>query len=130
MWKRTDFRDFWGITRKPASIDVILVSFSLTLNRFHTLVWCFYCWLWASNCWLVNFWNHYISSKNADENYQKNSPIFHCDNSWNFLFENISENGQISRLTHKIPKKKIPDVLYVFLFNDPLPSNWETLNSF
>ena len=30
-----------------------------TLNRFHTLFWCFYCWLWKSKCWLgktmINF---------------------------------------------------------------------------
>ena len=27
-----------------------LVSLLLTLNRFHTLFWCFYCWLKTSNC--------------------------------------------------------------------------------
>ena len=27
-----------------------LVSLLLTLNRFHTLFWCFHCWLWASKC--------------------------------------------------------------------------------
>ena len=25
-------------------------SLYLTLNRFHTLFWCFYCWLWTSKC--------------------------------------------------------------------------------
>ena len=29
--------------------DIILVYLLLTLNRFHTLFWCFYCWLWANN---------------------------------------------------------------------------------
>ena len=28
--------------------NVVLVSFLLTLNRFHTLFWCFDCWLWTS----------------------------------------------------------------------------------
>ena len=27
-------------------------SLLLTLNRFHTLLWYFYCWLWASKCQL------------------------------------------------------------------------------
>ena len=29
---------------------VVLVSLLLTLNRFHTLHWCLYCWLWTSTC--------------------------------------------------------------------------------
>ena len=35
--------------------DVVLVSLLLTLNKFHTLIWCFCCWLWTSQhqlCWL------------------------------------------------------------------------------
>ena len=28
--------------------DVVLMSILLTLNRFHTLFWCFHCWLWIS----------------------------------------------------------------------------------
>ena len=28
--------------------DVVLVSLLLTLNRFHTLFWCFHCWLQTS----------------------------------------------------------------------------------
>ena len=28
--------------------DVGFLSLLLTLNRFHTLFWCFYCWLWTS----------------------------------------------------------------------------------
>ena len=27
--------------------DVVLVSLLLTLNRFHNLFWCLYCWLWT-----------------------------------------------------------------------------------
>ena len=30
--------------------DVALVSLLITLNRFYTLFWCFYCWLWTSKC--------------------------------------------------------------------------------
>ena len=29
-------------------IDVIMVSISSILNRFHTLYWCFHCWIWKS----------------------------------------------------------------------------------
>ena len=35
--------------------DVVLVSSMLTLNRFHTLFWCFHCWLWISKCQLGQF---------------------------------------------------------------------------
>ena len=31
---------------------IVLVSLLLTLNRFHTLFWCFHCWLWACKDWL------------------------------------------------------------------------------
>ena len=30
--------------------DANLVSLSLTLNRFHTLFWCFHYWLWTVKC--------------------------------------------------------------------------------
>ena len=30
--------------------DVVLVLVLLTLNRFHTLFWCFHDWLWTSKC--------------------------------------------------------------------------------
>ena len=32
------------------AIDVVLVSFLLTLNIFHALFLCFYWWLWSFNC--------------------------------------------------------------------------------
>ena len=32
--------------------DVILMSLLLTLNRFHTLFWCFHSWLWTNQCQL------------------------------------------------------------------------------
>ena len=31
-------------------IDVVLVSWLLTLSRFYTLFWCFHCWLWICKC--------------------------------------------------------------------------------
>ena len=36
---------------RTTSFDVFLVSFMLTLNRFYTLFWCFYCGL---------YWKHYF----------------------------------------------------------------------
>ena len=30
--------------------DIILVPLLLTLNRFHTLFWCFQCWIWTRKC--------------------------------------------------------------------------------
>ena len=39
-------------------IDFIVVSLLLTLNIFHKLFWCFYCWLWTSKwqlCWSFLF---------------------------------------------------------------------------
>ena len=35
---------------RTMSIDVVLMFSLLTLNRFHTLIWCFRCWLWTSKC--------------------------------------------------------------------------------
>ena len=32
-----------------SKFDVVLLSLLLTLNRFHTLFWCFY-WFWTSKC--------------------------------------------------------------------------------
>ena len=45
----------------PMLPDVVLVSLLLTLNRFHTLFWCVYCWLWTSKCQLEHIctpWKH------------------------------------------------------------------------
>ena len=38
------------------AIDVVSVSFLLTLNRFHTLFQCFHCWIWTSKCRLQRFY--------------------------------------------------------------------------
>ena len=34
-------------------MDVVLLSLLLTLNRLHTLFWCFHCWVWTSKCQLL-----------------------------------------------------------------------------
>ena len=49
--------------------DIVLVSLLLTLNRFHALFWCFYCWLWTSkfrlgNVWGLLFENHLCENLN------------------------------------------------------------------
>ena len=48
----------WGSFEKPSTTfakKVVLVSLLLTLNRFHTLFWFFYCLLWTSKCRLGFF---------------------------------------------------------------------------
>ena len=37
-----------------------MVSLLLTLNIFHTLSYCFYCWLWAGKCRLGYIWSPLI----------------------------------------------------------------------
>ena len=38
-------------------IEVVLVSLLLTLNRFNTLFYCFFCWLWTIKCpWDPDEW--------------------------------------------------------------------------
>ena len=39
--------------KKNSDVINVLMSFSLTMNIFHTLTWCYYCWLWKSKCRLV-----------------------------------------------------------------------------
>ena len=39
--------------------DVVLVSLLLTFDRFHTLFWCFGCWIWTSNCRLGSWIEKY-----------------------------------------------------------------------
>ena len=34
-------------------MDVVLLSLLLSLNRLHTLFWCFHCWVWTSKCQLL-----------------------------------------------------------------------------
>ena len=52
------FRERWEICSNLTDSDVndvVLISLFLILNRFHTLVWCFRCWLWRgkwSQGWL------------------------------------------------------------------------------
>ena len=37
-------------------IDVVLLLLLLTLNKFHTLLWCFHCRLWTNKHRLGKFW--------------------------------------------------------------------------
>ena len=37
--------------------DVVSASLWVTWNRFHTLIWCFYCWIWISKYRLGSFAN-------------------------------------------------------------------------
>ena len=32
--------------------ELLTLSFLLTLRRFMTLFWCFFCWIWTWKCWL------------------------------------------------------------------------------
>ena len=40
------------------TLDIVMMALLLTLNIFHTLFQCFYCWLWTCNCRLgIDVWN-------------------------------------------------------------------------
>ena len=55
-----------GNTRKISKIcSKFPVSFMLTLNRFHTLFWCFHCWLWTNKCRLGEIPEHDRYYENA-----------------------------------------------------------------
>ena len=41
--------------RSHSRCSGVFVFFLLTLNKFHTLFWCFYCWHWTSKWWIVCF---------------------------------------------------------------------------
>ena len=50
FWFQNRFQNKWSDSE--TSNDFILVSLLLTLNRFHTLFWCFHYWFWTSKSWL------------------------------------------------------------------------------
>ena len=50
--KRTGIRKVNDIFNNRDTVDVVLVSLLLTLNTFHFLLQCFYCWLWSVICGL------------------------------------------------------------------------------
>ena len=50
--KRTGTRKVNDIFNNRDTVDVVLVSLLLTLNTFHFLLQCFYCWLWSVICGL------------------------------------------------------------------------------
>ena len=48
------------------------MSLFLTLNRFHTLFWCFHCWLWSSKWRLgslqhISFIQNYLALRKVDK---------------------------------------------------------------
>ena len=50
--KNTRMRNINDKVNNKDTVDVVLVSLLLTLNTFHFLLQCFYCWLWSVNCQL------------------------------------------------------------------------------
>ena len=55
QWKhQNNVWNLFNVNNKENKNGVVLVSLSLTLNRFSTLFWCFHCWLWASKYRLRN----------------------------------------------------------------------------
>ena len=65
----------WKHQKNVNNIDTrttLLVSLLLILNRFHTLLWCFNCWLWTCKYWLemksdlVGMFSHLL---NVDETF-------------------------------------------------------------
>ena len=45
--------------------DIVIVSLFLTLNKFHTLFWCFYCWICISKCRLSRALRYSAALSNA-----------------------------------------------------------------
>ena len=48
--KDTRIRKVGDNVKNKNTIDVVLASLLLTLDKFHFLLQCFYCWLWSVNC--------------------------------------------------------------------------------
>ena len=48
--KETKIRKVNDKIKNKDTVDVVLASLLLTLNIFHFLLQCFYCWLWQVNC--------------------------------------------------------------------------------
>ena len=54
QWKHQN--NVWNVFKVTTA-----VSLMLTLNRFHTLFWCFHCWIWSSKFHLGSFiWVHSV----------------------------------------------------------------------
>ena len=47
-------QNLFRVDNKDTSTTSLTWFWSLlsTLNKFHTLLWCFYCWIWTSKNWL------------------------------------------------------------------------------
>ena len=54
QWKHQN--NVWNVFKVTTAISLML-----TLNRFHTLFWCFHCWIWSSIFHLGSFiWVHSV----------------------------------------------------------------------
>ena len=54
QWKHQN--NVWNVFKVTT-----IISLMLTLNRFHTLFWCFHCWIWSSIFHLGSFiWVHSV----------------------------------------------------------------------
>ena len=71
--KDSRIRAFNDKVKNKNTIDVVLASLLLTLNTFHFLLQCFFCWLWSVNCrlgllfvvlTLFACWNQFRQRKN------------------------------------------------------------------
>ena len=92
--------------------DIVLVSLYLTLNRFHTLFWCFHCWLWANNYQqhMLSIWSPYVCY------------MLWFQNKWFWIF--FLNSLYTSQVTfHNVPER---DVLLVFFSVEVLHSKSET----
>ena len=49
FWFRVNNGNIRVISEICSKLAIKTLSLLLSLNRYHTLFWCFYCWLWASN---------------------------------------------------------------------------------
>ena len=59
--------------------EVLLVSLLLTLNKFHTLFWCFLCWLWTSNCRLSGCTKFRLEVSSSDEIFSEQLQGLHSE---------------------------------------------------
>ena len=87
----------------------VVISSLLALNRFHTLIWCFYFSLWTSKCWVGNF----IKAAQKMVNCQK---IFVSNFKENIVIQ--KQWAQIWQTSYKFKRKfliPVPLMFYVRL---------------
>ena len=59
--------------------EVLLVSLLLTLNKFHTLFWCFLFWLWTSKCRLGGCTKFRLEVSSSDEIFSEQLQGLHSE---------------------------------------------------